>query len=35
MEREQIRIRLPAALKERLQQEAERISLVYGKAGLL
>ena len=30
-----LKIRLPAALKERLQQEAERISLVYGKAGLL
>ena len=29
-----LKIYLPAELKEQLQQEAERINLVYGKAGL-
>ncbi len=29
-----LKIRLPAELKEPMQQEAERISLVYGKAEL-
>ncbi len=36
MEREQITIRLPAELKERLQQEADKreVNLVYGKEEL-